>query len=204
KKILEVGCGGAQCSIAFAKKGAICTGLDISKNQLDYAEKIVKKNKVKVKLIKKDIQTLSGIKSNSFDIVFSAYALLYVPNLKKCFKEINRVLKTGGIFVFSHDSPFFLTLDAKTKKIVRSYLRTGKQEEIDFGPDGSKHKFVFYNRKLSEIYNSLVETGFFVKKILEPYYPKQKAWSRKSWREIYPPEFVKLMPPTIIFKAVKI
>jgi len=128
KKILEVGCGGAQCSIAFAKKGAICTGLDISKNQLDYAEKIVKKNKVKVKLIKKDIQTLSGIKSNSFDIVFSAYALLYVPNLKKCFKEINRVLKTGGIFVFSHDSPFFLTLDAKTKnckKLLKDW-KTGR------------------------------------------------------------------------------
>lgn len=30
KKILEIGCGGGQCSIAFAKQGAKCIGLDIS------------------------------------------------------------------------------------------------------------------------------------------------------------------------------
>ena len=30
KDILEIGCGGAQCGIAMAKKGAKVTGIDIS------------------------------------------------------------------------------------------------------------------------------------------------------------------------------
>ncbi len=34
KKILEIGCGGAQCGIAMAKKEAKVTGIDISEEQL--------------------------------------------------------------------------------------------------------------------------------------------------------------------------
>ncbi len=45
KKILEIGCGGGQCSIAFAKKKALCTGIDISEKQLEFAEKLAKKKK---------------------------------------------------------------------------------------------------------------------------------------------------------------
>ena len=41
KKILEIGCGGAQCSISFAKQGAICTAIDISKTQLAYSKKLI-------------------------------------------------------------------------------------------------------------------------------------------------------------------
>lgn len=205
KKILELGCGGAQCSIAFAKKGAVCTGIDISKEQLKYAEKLAKKNKVKIKLIKGNIQTLRGIKSNSYDIVFSAYAFQYIPNLTKCFKEVHRVLKKNGVFVFSFDNPFYLTLNTKTGKVEKSYFKTGRHEEIETWPDGSKHKFVMYYRKVSDIYNSLMESKFFVEKIIEPsFYKGQQAWRRKRWKEIYPEKLVKLIPPTIIFKAKKV
>ena len=34
KRVLELGCGGAQCSIAFAKQGAIAIGVDFSAEQL--------------------------------------------------------------------------------------------------------------------------------------------------------------------------
>ena len=30
KKVLELGCGGGQCSIFLSKNGAICSGIDIS------------------------------------------------------------------------------------------------------------------------------------------------------------------------------
>src|SRR3989338_9221159 len=89
KKILEIGCGGAQSSISFAKQGAICTGIDITQAQLDYARKLAEKEKVKVKLIKGDIQTLKGIKSSRYDIVFSAFALMYISDITKCFKEVH-------------------------------------------------------------------------------------------------------------------
>ena len=204
KKILEIGCGGGQCSIAFSKQGAKCTGIDITKEQLKYAEKLAKKNKTKINFIQGDIQTLKGIKSNSYDIVFSAFALQYIPNLTRCYKEIYRVLKRKGIFVFSFDHPFYFTINQKTHKISRSYFKIGKYEEMETWSDDSRHKFVIYHRKISDIYNWLVSVGFFVEKIIEPLQLKgQKAWRGGRWDEIYPKELVKLIGPTIIFKARK-
>src|ERR1700728_3347005 len=47
KKVLELGCGGAQCSIAFAKQGAIAIGVDFSPAQLAHARQLVTEEEVK-------------------------------------------------------------------------------------------------------------------------------------------------------------
>lgn len=198
KRILEVGCGGGQCSIALAKKGAICTGIDISKEQLKYAENLAEKNKVKIKFIKGDFQDLSRFKSSSLDIAFSAFAFQYSPNLKKLFKQVYRILKKNGIFIFSLDHPFYHLIDSKTHKIKRSYFKIGKYEEVEVWPDRSKHKFVQYTRKVSDIFNSLVEAKFHVEKILEPI-----SFKEKTFQKHFPKKLAKLIGPTIIFKARK-
>ena len=64
KKILEIGCGGVQCSIAFA--------------------------------------------------------LLYVDDLSSCFKEVCRVLKEKGLFVFSLDHLFYRIVDPDSRKRYES------------------------------------------------------------------------------------
>ena len=43
KYLLEIGCGGAQCGIAFAKQGAIVSGVDIAAAQLEYARELAEK-----------------------------------------------------------------------------------------------------------------------------------------------------------------
>lgn len=63
-------------------------------------------------------------------------------------------------------------------KIKRSYFKTGKIEETEIWSDGSKHKFIVYRKKISDIYNSLVEAKFFVKKIIEPLSLKEKEWEK--------------------------
>jgi len=205
KKILEAGCGGGQSSIALAKKGAICTGIDLSKEQLKFAEELAKKEKVKVKFVKGNFQDLlKYFKPNSFDIVISAWAFQYSPNLKKLFKQNYILLKKNGLFVFSMPHPFHDIINAnefkKTGyiKLERSYFKTGRYEEIEVWPDGTKHRFVGFHVKVSDIYNSLVESGFFVEKIIEPLSLKDK-----NLEEYYPKELTKLIGPTIILKAKK-
>ena len=206
KRVLEIGCGGGQCSIAFAKKGAICTGIDISKGQLKYAEKLAKENKVKINFVRGSFQDLSQFKSKSFNIVFSAYALQYSPDLNKVFRQVNRILKKDGLFVFSFDHPFYLLINPISKKLMNSYFDTGRHELVETWQDKTKHKFIFYRVKISDIYNALIDSGFFVEKIIEPLSlnKKQIAWTRGSWKKIYPKETVKLIGPTIIFKSKKL
>src|SRR3989344_5442837 len=201
KKILELGCGGGQCSIAFTKQGAKCTGIDISEEQLKFAKALAKKEKVKIKFILGSFQDLSKIKSKSQDIVFSAFALFYSPDLNKVFKQVYRILKKNGLFVFSFGHPFFDSLSPKTLKIDKDYNKSGKYVEIDIWPDGTKHKFIMYRRKISEIYDGLLQAGFFLEKIIEPF--DAKAYRVSRWKKIYPMKLIKLIGPTIIFKARK-
>jgi len=204
KKILEIGCGGGQCSIAFAKQGAMCTGVDISKEQLEYAEELAKKNRVSVKFVQGDIQTLKQFKSSDYDIVFSAFALHYIPDLGKCFKEIYRVLGKKGIVILGLSHPFYDVISPKTMKISRSYNKAGKITSTETWPDGSKHKFVEFLHKISEITDGLIDSGFVLEKVMEPLKLKGHVeWSVGGWEEIYPRKLVKLIGPTIIFKARK-
>ena len=99
KKILEIGCGGAQCSIVFAKKGAKVTAIDISEEQLKFAKSLAEKNKVSIEFYQGDAKNLGQIKSSSHDIVFSAFTFQFIDDLPKCFNEAKRVLKKKGLFV---------------------------------------------------------------------------------------------------------
>jgi len=194
KKVLEVGCGGAQCGIAMAKKGAKVTGIDISDEQLKFAKKLAEKNKVKIKFIQRDFRRFPEVKSNSQDIVFSAFAFEYADNLLSTFKESYRVLKEKGIFVFSLDHPFFSVSIGDQK----SYFDTGKIVQ-NFGEED----FVAYNHTVSELFNYLIEAGFIVEKMIEP--DSRKKYKGDPWYGLwdYTPKNLNKVPPTIIFKARK-
>lgn len=203
KNVLEIGCGGAQCGIAMAKQGAKVTGVDISKEQLKFAKNLADKNKVKLTFIQSDIENLSKIKSSSQDIVFTAWALHYVKNLKNCFKEAYRVLKKGGFFVLSIPHPFSRMMNSKTLKPKESYFDTGRYAEKKAWKDGTIHVFVMYNYTISQVVNGLLDAGFKIEKMIEP--DSRKRYKGDPWYGLWDfnPRFMKFIPHTLIFKVRK-
>jgi len=203
KKVLEIGCGGAQCGIAMAKQGAKLIGIDISEQQLKFAKALAKKNKVKIQLYKGDIRKLPQIKSNSQDLVFTAWALQYVDDLESCFNEVYRVLKKKGIFLVALPHPFYRTIDPETMKLTQSYFEIGKWVSVETWGDGTKHKFVAYNHTISELTNLLLDAGFAIEKVIEPdsrIHYKKDPWYNK-WG--LTAKLMKYTPVTLIFKARK-
>ncbi|MBR9704824.1 class I SAM-dependent methyltransferase [Candidatus Pacearchaeota archaeon] len=199
KKVLEIACGGAQCGITFAKKGAKVIGIDISEEQLKYAKELAQKNKVKIKLLQGDVTKLPQIKSNSQDIVFSSWAMFYIGNLKKCFKEVHRVLKKKGIFVFSTHHPFWENLDKKTMKVKRCYFDTGKY----YKERHKKGMFGAYRHTISEFAEALYYAGFVIERILEPDPRKYKKHGTEIVPEAFKRKAMKKIPRTLIIKARK-
>lgn len=195
KTILEIGCGGAQCGIAMVKKGAKVTGIDISNEQLKFAKKLAEENKVSLTFYQGDIINLKKIKSNSQDIVFTAWALHYVDNLEKCFKEVYRVLKKKGIFILSMPHPFYDTVNYKTLKIKRSYFKNGKFKDAE--------GFVMFRHTFSDIINSVVNSKLKLEKIIEP--DSRKKYKGDPWYNLweFTPKLMNNFPPTIILKARK-
>ncbi|MGV8172337.1 MAG: class I SAM-dependent methyltransferase [Candidatus Woesearchaeota archaeon] len=97
KKILELGCGGGEASVYFAKKGAIVTATDISGGMLVVVKKLAKKHRVKVHTTQCRSDKIP-FPDESFDIVYAANLLHHVKH-EPTLKESHRVLKKGGVFI---------------------------------------------------------------------------------------------------------
>jgi len=104
KRLLDIGCGAGTHIIKYQKKGARCFGIDISATMIGLAKKNCPDAEFKVGTLRR-----LPYKSNSYDIVTASLSLDYVDDLLSTFKEICRVLKKGGIFYYSNESPINLS-----------------------------------------------------------------------------------------------
>lgn len=202
QRILELGCGGGQCSIAFARQGAIAAGIDLSDEQIAFARRLAAEQGVAVDFQQGDAADLSRFPPASFDVVFSAYALHYVPAIEQCLAEAARVLIPGGRLVFSLDHPLrevFWDEEADEDSLVaaRSYWRRGPMEWQWSGGGVWMRSF---HRTMGDWVDLLHEAGFQVRRILEPE-PQLDNAETISWAGSYDLEMVRLIPQTVVFVA---
>lgn len=200
KKVIELGCGGCENSIILSKRGAICTGVDMSTEQLKYAKNFIKEHEVDIHLIEGDIENMTMIDDDEFDIAISIFALDWMQDLDMAFKEAYRILKKNGIFVFSMQHPIYNLLGAedinpKELKITISYFEKYVTFRESTGIDLKVHA-----SKFSDIINGLIKTGFNIEKIIEPEPLEEDITSHEEWFL----KVLKMIPSTLICKALKV
>jgi SAM-dependent methyltransferase len=195
RRVLELGCGAAQCSIAFAKQGASATGVDISAAQLAHARQLCEQEAVKVELRQGDLADLAFLRSDSVDVVFSAYAFGFVEDLGRVFRQVHRVLKVGAPFVFSLKHPAYDLIDDGAEQpllVRRSYF---DRSPIEYSRGDAT--FVEYPHTFADLTMGLARSSYRIEAILEPEPqsggPRSPLWS----------EAARYVPRTIIFKARK-
>jgi SAM-dependent methyltransferase len=202
QRILELGCGGGQCSIAFARQGASAVGIDLSDEQIAFACRLAAHHQVAVDFQQGDASDLGRFPAANFDVVFSAYALQYVAAIEQCLAEAARVLVPGGRLVFSLDHPLrevFWDEDADEDSLVavRSYWRRGPMEWQFSGSGAWMRSF---HRTMGDWVDLLHGAGFQVQRILEPE-PRLDNAEAISWSGSYDLEIVRLIPQTVVFVA---
>lgn len=111
-KVLEAGCGTGAQTVILAKKNpdAQILSIDISKESLEKAQKLIKKEKItNVKFELQDIFNLY-YEEESFDHIFICFVLEHIQNPVKILKELKRFLKKGGTITViegDHGSVYF-------------------------------------------------------------------------------------------------
>ena len=100
--ILDLGCGPGLYTEIFAEKGHKVTGIDISKNSIEYAKKFAENKKLDITYLNSSYLEVD-LKSDKYDLVVLIYTDLGVltPTERESLLEmIFRILKKGGTFIF--------------------------------------------------------------------------------------------------------
>ncbi len=113
KKLLDLCCGDGRFAVAMARKSIDVTGVDASPYMLRYARQRARKARVKVNFVRQEMQHLYT--QTRFDLVTcwfdSINYLLTKSDLDKTFRNINRVLNDGGVFIFDVNTIYGLSVN---------------------------------------------------------------------------------------------
>ncbi len=163
KDVLCLASGGGQQSAVFSLLGANVTVFDITKGQLEGDKKAAKHYGYKVKTIQGDMSNLSMLKNNSFDFIYQAPSMTYVPNVRKVYSEVARILRKGGLYRADAQNPltvFDLNWNGEGYCITTPYSVKQKQRS-------KKEKVIEHRHDLSEVFNGLIESGFVIERVEE-------------------------------------
>jgi SAM-dependent methyltransferase len=177
--ILEFGCGAAQWSIALAQRGARPVGLDLSERQLDHARRLMAGAGVAFPLVHGSAEAVP-LPDASFDIVFCDHGAMTFADPHRTVPEAARLLRPGGLFAFSHHSPFETMcwppgVETITDRLVLDYFglhRIDGEEEISFQLPYGRWIALFR------------ENGFSVEDLVEPRPPTGGTSSYRSEAEL--------------------
>lgn len=180
--VLSIGCGSGVDTQWFVDNGARnATGVDISEELI----KIAKQNYPKPNFHVMDMEALD-LADDSFDVLYSSLAIHYLDDWTKALGEAYRVLKPGGVYIFSCSHPIDTALERKRGDDVKSSLLGRAVDQagnpIIYGDymvtdnkgikpiDGILGDFSvrIYHRPISKMVEQIHVSGFSIKKMVEP------------------------------------
>ena len=192
-KVLDAGCGEGYLSRLMEKAGAMVTAVDYSSKMVEIATKRTKLNR-NIEILQSNCEDLSLLKKATFDLVVSNMVIQDLENYEQAFKEIYRVLKNDGIFIFSILHPCFQTPQSGWEKgndgkklywKVDNYFYEGVYEQR--GMD----QVIFYHRTLTSYVKAIIEAGFQIEEIVEPTPSEEMLKKYPSFREDFrSPDFI--------------
>lgn len=181
--ILEFWCGSGRLLVHLAQLTWVnikYTGVDISKNLLNFAKKQISgasvSKHIKATFIHDDIiHTIAWYKQESFDFVLGAASFQHIPTEKQRFyliKNIYRILKYDGKLIMTNRSfsrRFLKKYQYEILRALRNYVTSlGKYQRNNImiprknGKTVAKRFYHIYTTK--EIEKILVLSGFLIKK----------------------------------------
>jgi len=112
KRVLLLAGGGGQQSPILAALGASVTVFDLSQRQLQRDIEIADREGFKIETVTGDMADLSMFDDGAFDLVLNPCSVCYIPDVVPVWKEVYRVLASGGSFITGVINPLYYIFDA--------------------------------------------------------------------------------------------
>jgi GrpB-like predicted nucleotidyltransferase (UPF0157 family)/protein-L-isoaspartate O-methyltransferase len=157
KRVLDAGCAAGHLSALLAGRGADVLGVDASAGMVAVARR---KFGDVARFEQADITRPLDVEDGSIDVVTASLVLHYLKDWGPALAEFRRVLKPGGLLVFSVHHP------------GEDWRWFGKENYFevelleDEFPPGQRVRF--YRRPLSGTFQAVRDAGFDVDRLVEP------------------------------------
>jgi len=175
KVIYDIGCGNGYMARYFEKKGARVYASDVSRKMIKIA--MSKSKGMDIAYSAHKATDFSRYKKESFDVVVMSMVIHYIKDLDELFKGIVKVLKLGGIFVFSNEHffrpnyPYSEWVKGKLKGKDQLFIKVTdylKSKVIKVTSWWGDTELIIHNRPLKEYVNKLSENNLYVFRVEEP------------------------------------
>ena len=175
RRVLELGCGAAQCARWLAALGVTAVGMDISVNQLRHARREQPPAPVVAATA-----TALPFGDAAFEAAFAAYgAIQFVADLPRLLAEVRRVLVPGGRWVFSVTHPIRWAFPDDPGpaglSVSGSYFDRTPYVERD---GAGAAVYAEFHRTIGDYVVALVGAGFRIETMVEPQWPE---WNEATW-----------------------
>ncbi|MDQ6649879.1 MAG: class I SAM-dependent methyltransferase [Actinomycetota bacterium] len=196
RTVLEIGAGAAQCARWLVTQGARVVALDLSGGQLAHARVLNASTAVAVPLVQGDAEHLP-LRDASVDIACSAFgAVPFVADSALVMREVARVLRPGGRWVFSvtHPMRWVFPDDPGPAGLTVAMSYFDRTAYVEQDADGTA-TYVEHHRTLGDRVRELVAAGLVLEDLVEPEWPAGHARQWGQWS----PLRGALIPGTAIF-----
>ncbi|CAM1349037.1 class I SAM-dependent methyltransferase [Tenacibaculum halocynthiae] len=175
KSLLHLQCHFGQDTLSWSRKGAKCTGIDLSDEGIKLARELNEELKLDSKFICCNVYDVNKHVSEQFDIVFTSYgAIGWLPDLKPWAKIIASRLKEGGVFFIAEFHPIVWMFDYLKKPAELSFGYNQKEviyEEYSGTYADEKNEVISkeygWNHGLGEIITALTSEGLQIEYLNE-------------------------------------
>ncbi len=190
KRVLDVGCAAGHLSSLLATRGADVLGVDASEGMVRIARELFGDV---AKFETADVsQPLKFVEDASIDVITASLVLHYLKDWGPTLAEFRRVLKPGGVLVFSVHHPgedwrWFEKDDYFQLELLDDEFPLGEY----------KQKVQFYRRPLSWTFGAVRDGGFAVDRLVEPMPEESVAEDDPRWYRM-----LRTKPRFLYFRAV--
>ena len=196
-RVLEVGAGAGQGARWVARHGGDVVASDVAEGMLRQARIIAERTAISVPLICADARALP-FADDSFDIVFTAFGVLpFVPDPGRVHREVARVLRAGGRWVFSTTHPmrwvFADDPDPDHLRVVRPYFDAPPYVEHQDGVVS----YAEFQHTMADVVGAVIGAGFVLDDLLEPRWVPGNSHTWGAWSAARAP----FVPGTLIIRA---
>jgi len=179
KRILCLAAGGGKHGPLFAKAGAIVTVVDISPEMLALDRKIAAELGAQVRTVEASMDSLAMLPESAFDAVVQPVSTCYVPDVRKVYAEVARVLVGGGVYISQHKQP--AALQAEAVPSGRGYLVTEpyhRQGPLPHAQGDFPHResgAMEFLHTWESLLGGLCRSGFVIEDLIEPRHTDNRA-----------------------------